>query len=86
MVYTKKHPALLIMGITLLAIGGLASSGNLDPVIAYLKIDKSAWELTTLPYVFGVIAVAVGVWHLWGWHEEGHLDYYLSKVQRVDRR
>jgi uncharacterized membrane protein YadS len=80
MVYTKKHPALLIMGVILLLIGGLASSGVLDPMVKYLQIEKSLWELTSLPYVFGTIAVAVGAWHLWGTHEEGHVDYYLSTV------
>lgn len=34
MAYTRKPPALLIMGAIVLAIGGLASSGNLDSVIA----------------------------------------------------
>ena len=34
MVYSRKPPALRIIGTIVLAIGGLASSGNLDSVIA----------------------------------------------------
>jgi len=80
MVYTHKHPALLIMGIIMLAMGAATSSGIMDGVINYLHISKMVWELTSLSYVFGVIAVAVGLWHLFGEHKEGNLDYYLSSI------
>ena len=80
MVYTHKHPALLIMGIIMLAMGAATSSGIMDGVINYLHIGKMVWELTSLSYVFGVIAVAVGLWHLFGEHREGNLDYYLSSI------
>lgn len=80
MVYTHKHPALLIMGIIMLAMGAATSSGIMDGVINYLHIGKMVWELTSLSYVFGVIAVAVGLWHLFGEHKEGNLDYYLSSI------
>jgi uncharacterized membrane protein YadS len=38
------------------------------------------WEMTSLTYIFGAIAVVAGLWHLMGKHEEGNLDYYLSTV------
>jgi uncharacterized membrane protein YadS len=80
MVYTKKHPALLIMGIIMLALGALVDFGLMDGVISYLDIKKHLGEITTLPYIFGGIATVVGLWHFFGAHKEGHLDYYLSTV------
>ena len=66
MVYSKKHPALLIMGIILLAIGFLTDYGAMDVVISHLKTKKMVAEMTTLPYIFGTIAVVVGLWQLLG--------------------
>ena len=80
MVYTHKHPALLIMGVILVAIGATAGTGVQAGLIKYLGTGKMVWEITTLSYVFGGIAVLVGLWHLAGKHVEGHLDYYLSTV------
>ncbi len=80
MVYTQKHPALLIMGILMVALGLLVQFGMMTEVIKYLKIDKSINEMTTLTYIFGSIAIIVGLFHLFGKHREGHLDYYLSTV------
>lgn len=80
MVYTHKHPALLIMGLVLLTIGATVSLGWQDGLIEYLGIKKLTGEMTSLPYIFGGIAVVVGLWHLLGRHVEGHLDYYLSTV------
>ncbi|MEA3276115.1 MAG: hypothetical protein U9Q81_12650, partial [Pseudomonadota bacterium] len=80
MVYTHKHPALLIMGLVMLAIGASVSLGLQDGLIGYLHLKKMVWEMESLPYIFGAIAVMVGLWHLVGKHEEGHLDYYLSTV------
>ena len=80
MVYTHKHPALLIMGIIFLAIGFLAGSGALDGVIHSLHAQKYAGEMVWLGYILGIIGILVGIWHLWGSHEEGDLDYYLSTV------
>ncbi len=80
MVYTQRSPALLIMGLVMLAIGASTSLGLQSGVIEYLKIDKMAWEMTSLSYVFGGIAVVVGLWYLLGRHVEGNLDYYLSTV------
>ena len=80
MVYTHKHPALLIRGLVLLAIGATVSLGWQDGLIEYLGIKKLTGEMTSLPYIFGGIAVVVGLWHLVGRHVEGHLDYYLSTI------
>jgi len=83
MVYTKKHPALLIIGIFMVALGALVDFGLMDGVISYLAIKKHLAEITTLPYIFGSVAIVVGLWHLFGEHKEGHLDYYLSTVAGV---
>lgn len=83
MVYTHKHPALLIMGLVMLSIGASVSLGWQDGIVEYLGLKKVVWEMTSLTYVFGVIAVVVGLWHLFGKHEEGNLDYYLSTVAGV---
>ncbi|MGD8911182.1 MAG: hypothetical protein PVI97_09225 [Candidatus Thiodiazotropha sp.] len=79
MVYTHKHPALLIMGGVFLVIGATAQFGLQEGVIGYLKISKYLGEMTGLAYSAGVIGVLVGLWHLFGAHREGHLDYYLSR-------
>jgi len=83
MVYTHKNPALLIMGLIMLAIGASVSLGWQAGVIQYLDLSKLTWEMTSLTYIFGGIAVVVGLWHLFGTHVEGHLDYYLSTVAGV---
>lgn len=80
MVYTHKHPALLIMGIIMLSLGALADFSLMDSVIKYLHIQKYLGEIISLSYLFGGIAVVVGLWHLFAEHKIGHLDYYLSSV------
>ncbi len=80
MVYTKKHPALLIMGVLLLAIAVATQYGVLDGVIGYLKVGSKTSEIIDLSYVFAVISIVIGAWHMWGKHVEGNLDYYLSAV------
>lgn len=83
MVYTHKHPALLIMSVIFLIIGATAQFGLQEGLIGYLKISKYLGEMTGLAYTAGVIGVVVGLWHLFGTHEEGNLDYYLSTVAGV---
>lgn len=80
MVYTHKHPALLIMGIIFLIIGLLAGSGAIDGFINYLHAKKYVGEMVWMGFIFGVIGILTGIWHLWGSHEEGDLDYYLSSL------
>ncbi len=80
MVYTKKHPALLVMGILFLVIGATAQFGLQDGLIQYLHLKKYVGEMTGLAFTAGVIGVLIGLWHLLGSHKEGHLDYYLSTI------
>lgn len=82
MVYTKKHPALLIIGVIMLAIWYLADSGLMAPYIEHLggKKYKYLSEMTSLPLYFGVIAAVIGAWQLFGNHKEGHWDYYSSSI------
>jgi uncharacterized membrane protein YadS len=80
MVYTKKHPALLIMGVIFVAIAYLADSGGMSGMVDYLKAGKYAGEMIGMGYAFGGVAVLVGAWHLFGSHDEGNLDYYMSTV------
>lgn len=80
MVYTRKHPALLIMGIVLLAHGFLIAGGHMGGVIKYLNLTRVVGEMTALSYTFGAIATVVGLWQWRGDHREGHFDYYSSTV------
>ena len=80
MVYTHRHPATLIMGVIFLLIGLATGSGVLDGLIHYLHAKKYVGEMIWLGYIFGVVGIVVGAWHMWGTHEEGDLDYYLSTV------
>ena len=82
MVYTKKSPALLIIGIIMLAIWYADKSGMLAGYIEHLggKKYKYGAEIATLPLYFGIISVVIGAWQAFGSHKEGHWDYYSSSV------
>ncbi len=80
MVYTRRNPAVLIMGLLLMGLGYLASSGLLDPTLKWLAADKLKGEMAYLPYVFGALAVVIGLWQLSGRHAPGDLDYYTSAI------
>lgn len=80
MVYTKKHPALLIMGIIFLAIAASTDFEALSGLIGYLSAKKYVGEMIGMGYAFGILAILVGAWHLWGTHKEGDADYYLSSI------
>lgn len=83
MVYTKKSPALFIIGIIMLAIWFAADSGMLAGYIEHLAAGKKykyGSELTTIPLYFGVIATAMGLWQWLGSHNEGHWDFYSSTI------
>lgn len=80
MVYTKKHPALLVMGVLLVALAAATAAGLLDGLVDYLKIGKKTGEIIGMSGFFGIVGIAVGAWHLGGKHEEGNVDYYLSSV------
>lgn len=83
MVYTKKSPALLIIGLIMLAIWYLADSGLIAPYLEHLAAGKKykyGAELTSIPLYFGIIAAAIGAWQQFGSHKEGHWDYYSSTI------
>ena len=80
MVYTRKSPSLLIIGVILLVHGYLISAGYMGGAVKYLNIGRAVGEMTTLSYIFGVIAVIVGLWHWLGTHREGGFDYYSSAI------
>ncbi len=83
MVYTKKSPALFIIGAIMLAIWYLADSGLMAPYIEHLAAGKKykyLSELTTIPLYFGIISVAIGLWQWFGTHKDGHWDYYSSTI------
>ena len=80
MVYTRKNPALLIIGLVLLAHGFLIGGGYMGGVVKYLGLGRTVGEMTSFSYVFGAIALVVGLWHWLGSHKEGSVDYYSSSV------
>lgn len=83
MVYTRKSPALFIIGIIMLGIWYAANSGMLASYIAHLATaGKYSYgsELTSIPLYFGIIAAAFGLWQWFGVHKEGHLDFYSSTL------
>jgi len=85
MVYTKKNPALLIIGIIMLAIWWLYTSGMMAGYLEHLGGAKYKYghEITSMALYFGIVAVVFGIWHLVGNHTEGNLDYYSSTVAGV---
>jgi uncharacterized membrane protein YadS len=80
MVYTKKTPAVLIIGIIMAGYAFLVQQGMLDGLLKLLHTSKMAGEMVTMGYIFGAIGIAIGLWQLVGTTREGHLDYYLSTV------
>lgn len=83
MIYTKKSPALLIIGVIMLAIWYLADAGLLAGYMEHLAAGKKykyGGELVSIPLYFGIIAAVAGLWQLLGKHTEGNLDYYSSSL------
>jgi len=83
MVYTKKSPALFIIGVIMLAIWFTAGNGMLDGYMEHLAAGKKykyGAELTTIPLWFGLLSVVIGAWQWFGSHSEGAWDYYSSSV------
>ncbi|MDH5179348.1 MAG: putative sulfate exporter family transporter [Gammaproteobacteria bacterium] len=82
MVYSKKSPALFIIGVVMLAIWFLADAGLLAGYIEHLggKKYKYGKELASLPLYFGILSVFVGALHWFGPQKEGEWDYYSSAV------
>ena len=80
MVYTKQQPAILIIGIALLALGYSTDASLLDGVLKYLGTARVKGEMMSLSYTFGAIAAVIGLWQLIGVHRQGSLDYYSSAI------
>lgn len=83
MVYTKKSPALFIIGVIMLAIWFAAGNGMLDGYMEHLAAGKKykyGAELTSIPLYFGLISVVIGLWQWFGSHKEGTWDYYSSTL------
>mgnify|MGYP000698704899 CR=1 FL=1 len=86
MIYTKKTPWTLILGIIMVAFGYMVHAGVLEPMVKYLHLSKfvgksgAPGEMIMLPFVFGIIAIVVGLWQLAIKPKEGNMDYYLSTV------
>ncbi|MBI2289778.1 MAG: hypothetical protein HYU73_05465 [Betaproteobacteria bacterium] len=53
MVYTKRTPWTLIMGVIMVAYAYLVQSGALAGLIKYLGTARYAGEMLTLGYAFG---------------------------------
>lgn len=83
MVYTKKSPALFIIGVIMLAIWYAAGNGMLDGYMEHLAAGKKykyGAELMSIPMYFGILSVVIGAWQWFGSHTEGVWDYYSSTV------
>jgi len=83
MVYTKKSPALFIIGVIMLAIWYLADSGLMAPYIEHLAAGKKykyLSELTTIPLYFGILSAVIGLWQWFGSHKDNNWDYYSSSI------
>jgi uncharacterized membrane protein YadS len=80
MVYTKKTPWTLILGIIMVGYAYLVSAGSMEPLIKYLHTSKLVGEMVTMGYVCGTIAIVVGLWQALASPKEGHFDYYMSTI------
>jgi uncharacterized membrane protein YadS len=80
MVYTKKTPWTLIIGIIMVGYAYLVSAGVMEPVIKYLHTSKLTGEMVTMGYICGIIAIVVGLWQALASPKEGHFDYYMSTI------
>ena len=83
MLYSKKTPWTLILGIIMVAYAYMVQSGALAGMIKYLGTERLTGEMLTLGYTFGAIAIVVGLWQLLATSAEGHVDYYLSTIGGV---
>lgn len=80
MVYTKKTPWVLVIGVIMCGYAWLVQQGALAGMVATLKTEKLAVEMVTMGYIFGAIGIIVGAWQFFTKPKEGHLDYYLSTI------
>ncbi|MEZ5910561.1 MAG: putative sulfate exporter family transporter [Hyphomicrobiaceae bacterium] len=80
MIYTKRHPAVLIIGVILLALGYATQAGLFNGVVKFLGTGRLKPEMIHLSYVFGAVGVVIGLLKLLGPLREGSLDYYRSAI------
>ena len=80
MIYTKKTPWTLIMGVIMAAYAYMVSTGAMEPLIKFLGTSKLTSEMVTLGYAFGGIAIVIGLWQLLITPKQGQADYYLSTI------
>ncbi|MFP5349866.1 MAG: hypothetical protein ACLGHO_08515, partial [Gammaproteobacteria bacterium] len=64
MVYTKRTPWTLIMGIIMVAYAWAVKAGMLEGVLKSLNTTKLTPEMITLGFIIGGIAIVVGLWQL----------------------
>ncbi|MDH3514794.1 MAG: putative sulfate exporter family transporter, partial [Gammaproteobacteria bacterium] len=83
MIYTKKTPWTLILGVIMAGYAYLVQSGALEPMLKFLKTAKLTGEMVNMGYAFGAIAILIGLWQLLAKPKEGQADYYLSTVAGV---
>ena len=81
MIYTRNTPALFVIGVAMLTIWAVTTTGIIMPLLEYLDIQKKyLTELLSLPFYFGSISVLFGLWVWFGKHREGNIDYYLGTI------
>jgi len=80
MIYTKKTPWTLVIGIIMVAYAYMVQAGVMEPVIKYLHTSKLVGEMVMLGYVCGGIAILAGLLQAFTTPKQGNFDYYLSAV------
>lgn len=80
MVYTKKTPWTLVMGIIMVAYAYMVQNGMLEALIKFLNTGRHTGEMQTLGYAFGALAILIGLWQMLAPPREGQADYYLSTI------
>ena len=84
MVYTRKSSALFLIGIIMLAIWWLTSSGMFAGLLEHMGTQKKyGSEMQTLPLYFGAISIVFGLWVWLGNHKDGNVDYFLGSIPGV---
>jgi len=80
MIYTKKTPWVLIIGIVMAGYAWLVQQGSMNGVMAALHTSKHAGEMVTMGYIFGALGIVIGLWQLAAKPAQGNFDYYASTV------
>lgn len=83
MIYTRRTPATLILGIMMTAYGWAVKSGALGGIISSMNQTKSTDEMIAIALTAGIVGIIVGLWQLFATPRESHMDYYLSSVGGV---